>query len=177
MCDCCIEWGGKRWHRYGGGYYERTDKSVKPKRTLRLHRELWLAEVGPIPDKHHIHHRNHDRGDNRLDNLECLPHAEHSRHHGKSPKQNPKDWNLVKPVEVACIDCGEVVLRKSVRTTVRCKSCHYRRAERQRSFSRSCQHCDVEFISRAGNFCSQRCVNLATAGATVRVLPEGRRRA
>lgn len=173
MCDQCIEWGGKRWHRYGDGYYERTDKSVRPKRTRRLHREKWLAEVGDIPDGHHVHHVNHDKGDNRIENLVCITAGDHTREHGILANAPKRDWSTVEPVSVACVDCGAVVQRKRTLPTVRCKTCQYRQAERRRSFPRNCQHCSTEFVSRAGNFCGQRCVNLATNGATVRVLPAG----
>lgn len=177
MCDQCVEWGGKRWHRYDGGYYERTDKSVKPKRTIRLHREKWLAEVGPIPDGHHVHHTNHDKGDNRITNLVCISAREHTREHAFLANAPKRDWSAVEPAPVACVDCGTVVWRKAVTSKTKCKTCQYRRAEKQRSHPRGCLHCGTEFVSRAGHYCSQRCVNLATKGATVRVLPEGRRRA
>ena len=37
----------------------------------------------PIPTGYHIHHKNGNRQDNRADNLEILPMAEHYRQHGK----------------------------------------------------------------------------------------------
>ena len=48
-----------------------------------LHRAVWEAAHGPIPAGHHIHHRNHDWRDNRLENLECLPAVAHKSHHAK----------------------------------------------------------------------------------------------
>ena len=79
MCTVCIEWGGKRWHRYGTGYYERTDKSVRPKKTRHLHRERWLAECGPIAKGWHVHHRDGDNGNNDLGNLRVVNPAENTR--------------------------------------------------------------------------------------------------
>lgn len=178
MCDRCIEWGGKRWHSYGGGYYERTDKSRKPKKTVRLHREMWKALRGPIPEKHHIHHVNEDVGDNRIENLECLLNGDHQRHH-RLLKPFPKcDWSKRPVVAVPCADCGVVLQRKHIWAEVRCDRCHQRRADAKRSNTQvACRHCGTQFHTRAGNFCSQRCVNLATHGAQVGVLPEGRGRA
>ena len=177
VCDQCIEWGGKRWHRYKSGYYERTDKSVRPKRTLRLHRVVWEAANGPIPAGHDVHQADEDKGNNDLGNLECLPHGAHRAHHTAAQPIPRRDWADVVAVDVPCADCGEPVARKQVRAEVVCKRCQQLRGDAKRVTNKTCQHCQAPFRSRAGNFCSQRCVNLATSGATVRVLPEGRRRA
>lgn len=177
MCDRCVEWGGKRWHRYGDGYYERTDKSVKPKRTLRLHRERWLAEVGVIPDGWHVHHRDEDKGRNELGNLECVPKGEHQRHHILKRPIPPTDWAERPAVECVCVVCDGVVMRKRVVADVVCLRCQQIRADAKRVTDKRCICCGEPFRSRAGNLCSQRCVNVATRGATTCVLPDGRRRA
>lgn len=177
MCDQCIEWGGKRWHRYSNGYYERTDKSAKPKRTLRLHREVWLDAHGEIPAKHDIHHVNGDKGDNSLGNLECLSHGAHKSHHLVAEPIPRCDWTARPDITLVCVDCKCELIRKRATTNPRCRKCAQVAGDDKRKVKRICQCCGTEFVSRAGNFCSQRCVNVATAGATVRVLPEGRQRA
>ncbi len=66
-------------HRYtlrNTGYYGRTNG----KRTL-LHRDVWEARNGPIPETYDIHHRDGDRTNNRLVNLELMPKDEHTKHH------------------------------------------------------------------------------------------------
>ena len=45
------------------------------------HRLVWIAAHGPIPDGYIIHHKNRDRTDNRLENLEMLPQGLHRRGH------------------------------------------------------------------------------------------------
>lgn len=178
MCDACVEWGGFRWHRYGERYYERTDKSVTPKRTLNLHRVVWEHAHGPIPAGHHVHHVNGDRFDNRLDNLECLPHGAHSSHHIRN-RPHPM-LGAVRRADKphVCPTCGATFLRVVSRPGSLCKPCRTRAAEARRPKpERECLCCGVRFRSRAGNFCSQRCVNVATNGATTRVLSEGRGRA
>lgn len=45
------------------------------------HRHVWESANGPIPDGFHVHHRNHDRSDNRPENLELLDGRAHNRHH------------------------------------------------------------------------------------------------
>lgn len=49
-------------------------------RTLRVHRALWEAFNGPIPGRLEINHKNLDRADNRLENLELLTHRENVNH-------------------------------------------------------------------------------------------------
>jgi hypothetical protein len=51
-----------------------------------MHRYVWQKEKGPIPDGWDIHHINEVKGDNRIENLECLPKAEHTRKY--SPHNN-----------------------------------------------------------------------------------------
>src|SRR3974390_3503425 len=42
-----------------------------------LHRVIYENEIGPIPPKHHIHHRDGNRTHNAIDNLVCLPANRH----------------------------------------------------------------------------------------------------
>jgi hypothetical protein len=49
----------------------------------RRARRVWERDVGPVPRSMHLHHKNHDRADNRTENLELLTAQEHgSRHPG-----------------------------------------------------------------------------------------------
>ena len=49
--------------RYGDGRY--------------IHRVIWESKHGPIPKGMVIHHKNHNKRDNRLRNLEMVPKSEH----------------------------------------------------------------------------------------------------
>lgn len=46
----------------------------------RVHRVVWEAFNGPIPDRLEVNHKNLDRQDNRLENLELLTHRENVQH-------------------------------------------------------------------------------------------------
>ena len=46
-----------------------------------VHALVAAAFLGPRPANHHAHHVNENKHDNRLTNLEYLPHAKHARLH------------------------------------------------------------------------------------------------
>ena len=64
--------------------------------TVQEHRVVWEEANGPIPEGMVVHHRNGDRYDNRLENLELLSHQAHSAHH-----------NQKHPLTKVCANCGE----------------------------------------------------------------------
>jgi len=52
-------------------------------RTYSEHRLVWEAANGPIPEGHHIHHRNGDKLDNRRENLRLCDRAGNSANRSK----------------------------------------------------------------------------------------------
>lgn len=54
------------------------------KRTVYEHREVMESVIGrPLTRGEHVHHRDHCRSNNGLDNLELLTAQEHGRLHGE----------------------------------------------------------------------------------------------
>lgn len=72
-----IVFNGRRYSLRNNGYYGATEGN-----RASLHRDMWEASYGPIPADYDIHHKNFDKTDNRLDNFECLPKAEHAHLYG-----------------------------------------------------------------------------------------------
>ena len=49
---------------------------------MRLaHHVIWEAANGPIPKGYEIHHIDHDKSNNDLDNLLCLSKSDHQKTH------------------------------------------------------------------------------------------------
>jgi len=61
-------------------------------------RWVWQQSNGPLPPGYHVHHRNADPSDDRLENLQAMPASEHLRVHGMG-------WRMQRP-EWTCETCG-----------------------------------------------------------------------
>ena len=79
-------WAGNTNHRpikpiAGSDFYLRVMacKEGQYKR-IAIHRAVWEAFNGPIPGRLEVNHKNLDRADNRLENLELLTHQENVQH-------------------------------------------------------------------------------------------------
>jgi hypothetical protein len=81
-------YNGRKFTINHNGYYRSTDR----KGTHLLHRYVWETERGAIPDSWDIHHIDEDKTNNKINNLECLPKAEHTRkyspHHNQHKNKN-----------------------------------------------------------------------------------------
>lgn len=49
--------------------------------TCLLHRIVWQTERGPIPEGMDIHHKDHNKANNGIENLELQVEADHARYH------------------------------------------------------------------------------------------------
>jgi HNH endonuclease len=164
MCDRCVEWGGRTWHLRKHGYYETN---------LRLHREVWIAAHGPIPDGYHVHHKNGDRTDNRPQDLELITHSEHSslhapeilaRHRAKafanSQAARLRSIEELKKRRLKCIICGSTYRSGSRNPTRYCSSACVEKA-RSGAFAgdrHRCEHCGKVYqaTKRVQRYCSRR---------------------
>lgn len=62
------------------GYYLSTRKTTSGKRE-RLHCYVWRYFNGQIKEGYHVHHKDEDRGNNRVENLICTRGKTHSSYH------------------------------------------------------------------------------------------------
>lgn len=72
-----IDYGGMRYTLRNNGYYAATTGTRE-----YLHRQVWIDAYGVIADGDDVHHRDRDKSNNDIANLEALPKAEHARLYG-----------------------------------------------------------------------------------------------
>lgn len=98
-------------------------------RNQLAHDVVWERVHGPIPDGHRVHHRDGDKQNNVIENLELVSHLTHKRLHSGCELRNGVWW---KP----CGVCGEFkpVTEEHWYFTKegwvghgRCKPCHIRK--------------------------------------------------
>lgn len=72
------------------------------KNGVRLHRKVWEYHNGPIPKGYHVHHKDGDRTNNCIDNLELLEAKTHEKLHGADPIRKEKSReNIKKAIDAA----------------------------------------------------------------------------
>lgn len=71
--------GYLQMHRYVDNY--------KTKKTY-VHREVWEKHFGSIPAGFHIHHKNGNKQDNRIENLELLEGRIHNMQESKNKQRD-----------------------------------------------------------------------------------------
>ena len=71
---------GRKWSvSYNGYYVDTVTKEL-------LHRYIYEKAHGEIPEGYIIHHKDHNRLNNSLDNLEMMSQSEHVKLHAKDPE-------------------------------------------------------------------------------------------
>lgn len=77
-----IMWEGRKYTRRSNGYYARTRDG-----RVYLHADVWVANHGSIPHGMQVHHRDGNRENNSVDNLELASASDHGRKHGFAGNQ------------------------------------------------------------------------------------------
>lgn len=130
-------------------------------RRKRLHVAVWEHYNGPVPEGHHIHHADHDKGNNEIDNLVCMTEHEHLCFHARNMSDERKEQ-----------------LRRNLIENAVPKSKEWHRSEEGREWHRQhvaesigkiepveyvCTNCGAHFMSRkrykggANRFCGNNC--------------------
>lgn len=172
-----IIYKGRKYH-LNRGYF---------KTTVALHQVVWEDHFGQIPENHHIHHKNGDSTDNRIENLECLHKSKHHSLHFRASRQikkmhskearlkalewyrSPKGrlvlgniskrgWETRKSVERNCIICGDAFQTKNMNGTKYCSSiCRSRCQALRESVEKNCLICGNYFLTRNYSQASKTC--------------------
>lgn len=80
-----LSFNGDKFTLKNHGYYGKTygDREL-------MHRVVWEYHSGEIPPNHDVHHVNHNKADNRIENLEAYEKSEHARKFSTGHNQHTK---------------------------------------------------------------------------------------
>ena len=93
VSDTIQKFDGVSYYRCGP-YFQRKGK--------RLHRAVWEAHNGPVPDGYDVHHINGNKADNDIENLQLMPASEHNSYHMHLPERVEQSRaNIKKAIEAA----------------------------------------------------------------------------
>ena len=128
------------WRKGGGFYY--------------LHRDVWEYYNGPISKGYQIHHKDNNKDNNEISNLQCLSSKRHNQEHPiKDKEKNRKHLENIRP------------LTKEWHRSIEGKEWHKKhwkdslgKSFKEREYT--CFQCGNKFISRAAQgakFCHPNC--------------------
>lgn len=155
-----VEFNGVKFRRYPEAK-QRADRvyytpgiSDKQRGIGRLHEEIWKAAHGPIPAGSHIHHKDENPLNNKLDNLELLTGAAHMSHHNLGQCSDRKRANLdaIRPLTKAWhgSEAGLEWHRQHAYNSLRAVA----------PTEHTCDNCSATFVAvpkKANRFCSNAC--------------------
>lgn len=141
---------GKKYYISKQGYYTRDERSGNKRKTLLLHRIIWEDNFGAIPEGFHIHHKDENRINNDINNLECVSLSHHASHHRKEEWESGKLNYLVK-AQKKWLQTENGKLKKS-------ESAQNGWIKRK-FYKKNCQKCEKEFETQApqAKWCSNSC--------------------
>ena len=138
-----------REYYWDGRYYARHKGLKSP---IRAHTEVWEARFGPIPSGYEIHHLDHDRRNNKIENLLVVDGSMHARLHGQTAermrvvqvlgREAAKAWHasdegkkahkaqfeaqMEKIGELECPECSTIFRPTNFRQKYCCRRCQNR---------------------------------------------------
>ncbi|KLK89625.1 hypothetical protein AA309_30335 [Microvirga vignae] len=161
-----INYGGEVWWLCKSGYYCNTNGK-------KLQRRIYEDNFAPTPPGYVAHHKDHNRHNSSPENLETMPHSEHTRHHQTGHALHPNQlaansaemrrrWASAPIHRVTCLVCRELFETRSLQAPRQFCSdrCQDRwRANRFAGETRNCEHCGQSYfaVRRAQRYCSKNC--------------------
>ena len=139
--------------------YRRDSRNGYYEAHCSLHREIWRFFHGEIPADYEVHHRDLNRNNNDITNLELLTKAEHKKIHAANLKT------------CKCKVCGREFQTRSVGNKNRycSKECRNEGACQRYLKKYTCEYCGREFEAdkhHPHRFCSKVCAGLANRKIT-----------
>ena len=148
---------GYKFRRDSKSGYYLSSKKIGVSR-LRLHVYVWIKHNGDIPKGHQIHHKDENKDNNEIDNLDCMTKKAHLEWHGRNASDELKEkWrdNLNKIRSKASewhrSEEGRAWHREQAKKTISKENYTY--------VSKNCELCGKEYITPRewSKFCSPNC--------------------
>lgn len=143
--------------------FSNQDGYMKYNKTF-LHRKIWEDFHGKkVPKGYVVHHKDHNKLNNKIENLELMSRSEHQRHHVMAHER----------VEKKCNSCRQEYKTKviyqshSLFCSKKCKA-KFRRDSGVDDVGRTCDFCGKDFSTNKYNnirFCSYKCSTLKRSAA------------
>ena len=122
-----------------------------------MHQYVWSYYNGSIPKGYDIHHKDHNRYNNDISNLECIESTEHKRLQGRELTEEQREWRRKNLAEKARPKAGEWHKSEEGR---KWHSEHGKEsAKHWKPILNVCKQCGVEFETKGKprKFCSGAC--------------------
>lgn len=160
---------GKKFYKLKDGYWA----NMMP---IHAHRWVWINHYGAIPKGMDIHHKDGDKDNNEIENLEMLSRSDHLKRHWqegrfdleqrriqltearkwlstpegrkKQSESSKKAWEKRKTIIVNCIECHKEVITTQPWTKFCSDACdkRWRRREKPNRVEKICIKCDKTFM-------------------------------
>lgn len=143
---------GVRFYKVKSGYY-------KGSGGCWMHRYVWSFYNGPVPDGCDVHHKDGNRGNNAIENLECVMRRSHHEDH-----MSLRDPSELRDIAVNKMIPAAAEWHKSAEGRLWHKK-HYASTlgeKRNQMITKTCEYCGKEYqvsslLDCKSRFCSNNC--------------------
>lgn len=149
ISDKIQEFDGERFYLCGN-YFQHRGK--------RLHRTVWQYHNGAIPKGYHVHHKDENKSNNSIENLELVKAEEHSRYHMNNEARKARSREIADRIRP---------LTKAWHSSPEGRAWHSKHAKETQAnrklYTYNCTYCGKEFQSYMhykgdrNRFCHNNC--------------------
>lgn len=140
--------------------------------SIGMHRFVWAYFNGEIPGGYEIHHRDFNKENNDISNLELLTEAEHRKIHAEHKKNRAVPQNAT----FVCAFCGKEFKAVNRGNNTYCSSqCRKKANHAQDKVERICLVCGKVFWSekyKHARFCSKKCLGKTKENQEIKICPQ-----
>lgn len=109
-------------------------------KSTRLHRVIWESQFGPIPQGFDIHHKDGNKLNNKIENLECVSHKKHLQEHMTANKEKVHAWHKTEEGRKKLGQHAKEVWENREVFTLSCEWCGSKFEAKQKDRARYCNN-------------------------------------